>query len=91
MVGYAFIQDHKCFTINLDSYEFLLQAHFVIRCLRFVKCSSFRKSLDLVETLLRLSEHGHYQNISELFKFPVMNCPDMLVLALLQIVSLSIY
>lgn len=44
-----------------------------------------RKSLDLVEVLLRLSEVGHYQPVSELFKFPVQNCPDMLVLALLQI------
>lgn len=35
--------------------------------------------------LLRLSEVGHYQQVSELFKFPVQNCPDMLVLALLQI------
>ncbi|KAL4234231.1 CCR4-NOT transcription complex subunit 1 [Mactra antiquata] len=43
------------------------------------------KSLDLVEILLRLSEVGHYQQVSELFKFPVQNCPDMLVLALLQI------
>lgn len=43
------------------------------------------RSLDLVETLLRLSEAGHYQQVSELFKFPIQNCPDMLVLALLQI------
>ncbi|XP_064641680.1 CCR4-NOT transcription complex subunit 1-like isoform X3 [Lineus longissimus] len=43
------------------------------------------KSLDLVETLLRLSEAGHYQLVSELFKFPIQHCPDMLVLALLQI------
>ncbi|KAL3860717.1 hypothetical protein ACJMK2_010802 [Sinanodonta woodiana] len=43
------------------------------------------KSLDLVECLLRLSEAGHYQQVSELYKFPVQNCPDMLVLALLQI------
>lgn len=43
------------------------------------------KSLDLVEVLLRLSEVGHYQQVSELFKFPVQNCPDMLVLSLLQI------
>ncbi|XP_052816540.1 CCR4-NOT transcription complex subunit 1-like isoform X2 [Mya arenaria] len=43
------------------------------------------KSLDLVELLLRLSEQGHYQQVSELFKFPIQNCPDMLVLALLQI------
>ncbi|XP_064610278.1 CCR4-NOT transcription complex subunit 1-like isoform X2 [Liolophura sinensis] len=42
------------------------------------------KSLDLVEALLRLSEQ-HNQQVSELFTFPVRNCPDMLVLALLQI------
>lgn len=44
-----------------------------------------RKSLALVETLLRLSDSGHYQTVSELFKIPIQNCPDMLVLALLQI------
>lgn len=43
------------------------------------------KSLALVETLLRLSDSGHYQTVSELFKIPIQNCPDMLVLALLQI------
>ncbi|KAK2193621.1 hypothetical protein NP493_11g11020 [Ridgeia piscesae] len=43
------------------------------------------KSLDLVELLLRLSEAGHYQPVSELFKFPVQHCADMLVLSLLQI------
>lgn len=44
------------------------------------------KSKDLVECLLRLSEAGHYQAVSELFKFPMQHCPDMLVLALLQLV-----
>ncbi|XP_013418035.1 CCR4-NOT transcription complex subunit 1 [Lingula anatina] len=43
------------------------------------------KSLDLVEVLLKLSDAGLYQQITELFKFPIQHCPDMLVLALLQI------
>uniref|UniRef100_T1ISW7 CCR4-NOT transcription complex subunit 1 n=1 Tax=Strigamia maritima TaxID=126957 RepID=T1ISW7_STRMM len=42
------------------------------------------KSLDLIDTLLYLSE-GHYTQVQELFKFPVQHCPDMLVLGLLQI------
>lgn len=44
-----------------------------------------RKSLDLVESLLRLSEVGHYEQVKQLFSFPIKHCPDMLVLALLQI------
>lgn len=44
-----------------------------------------RKSLDLVESLLRLSEVGQYEQVKQLFAFPIKHCPDMLVLALLQI------
>ncbi|XP_035520454.1 CCR4-NOT transcription complex subunit 1 isoform X7 [Morone saxatilis] len=43
------------------------------------------KSLDLVESLLRLSEVGQYEQVKQLFAFPIKHCPDMLVLALLQI------
>ncbi|GCC35607.1 hypothetical protein chiPu_0014093 [Chiloscyllium punctatum] len=43
------------------------------------------KSLDLIETLLRLSELGQYEQVKQLFNFPIKHCPDMLVLALLQI------
>uniref|UniRef100_A0A8C5A759 CCR4-NOT transcription complex subunit 1 n=1 Tax=Gadus morhua TaxID=8049 RepID=A0A8C5A759_GADMO len=43
------------------------------------------KSLDLVESLLRLSEVGQYEPVKQLFSFPIKHCPDMLVLALLQI------
>ncbi|KAM3608781.1 uncharacterized protein V6R79_004573 [Siganus canaliculatus] len=43
------------------------------------------KSLDLVESLLRLSEAGQYEQVKQLFGFPIKHCPDMLVLALLQI------
>lgn len=46
---------------------------------------SCRKSLDLVESLLRLSEVGQYEQVKQLFGFPIKHCPDMLVLALLQI------
>uniref|UniRef100_A0AAQ6A8T8 CCR4-NOT transcription complex subunit 1 n=1 Tax=Amphiprion ocellaris TaxID=80972 RepID=A0AAQ6A8T8_AMPOC len=41
--------------------------------------------LDLVESLLRLSEVGQYEQVKQLFSFPIKHCPDMLVLALLQI------
>ncbi|MEQ2171039.1 hypothetical protein GOODEAATRI_006568, partial [Goodea atripinnis] len=47
--------------------------------------TSRRKSLDLVESLLRLSEVGQYEQVKQLFNFPIKHCPDMLVLALLQI------
>ncbi|CAH1270308.1 CNOT1 [Branchiostoma lanceolatum] len=43
------------------------------------------KSLDLIETLLRLSELGHYDQVKGLFNFPIKHCPDMLVLGLLQV------
>ncbi|XP_039618990.1 CCR4-NOT transcription complex subunit 1 isoform X2 [Polypterus senegalus] len=43
------------------------------------------KSLDLIEILLRLSEVGQYEQVKQLFTFPIKHCPDMLVLALLQI------
>ena len=37
-----------------------------------------------METLLRLSDSGHYQSAFEAFKLPMSKCPDVLVLALLQ-------
>ncbi|XP_038609305.1 CCR4-NOT transcription complex subunit 1 isoform X5 [Tachyglossus aculeatus] len=43
------------------------------------------KSLDLIESLLRLAEVGQYEQVKQLFNFPIKHCPDMLVLALLQI------
>jgi len=43
------------------------------------------KSLSLVEALLRLSDSGHHASVLELFKIPMTKCPDILVLALLQI------
>ena len=44
-----------------------------------------RKSLDLVEVLLKLSETGKYEQVKSLFSFPNKHCPDMLLLALLQV------
>lgn len=43
------------------------------------------RSLNLVELLLNLSECGLYTHVQEIFKVPIHNCPDVLVLALLQI------
>ncbi|XP_022241734.1 CCR4-NOT transcription complex subunit 1-like [Limulus polyphemus] len=43
------------------------------------------KSLDLIETLLHLSDVSQCGPVQELFKFPVQHCPDILVLGLLQI------
>lgn len=45
------------------------------------------RSLNLVELLLNLSECGLYNHVQELFKVPIHSCPDVLVLALLQISS----
>ena len=52
--------------------------------LTFALCYLYRKSAELVEALLKLSDLGHYQQVSELFKFPVQHCPDLLVINLLQ-------
>ncbi|XP_073515919.1 CCR4-NOT transcription complex subunit 1 isoform X2 [Phyllobates terribilis] len=43
------------------------------------------KSLELIESLLRLAEVGLYEQVKQLFSYPIKHCPDMLVLALLQI------
>ena len=52
-----------------------------------ILCHQFphRKSLNLSETLLRLAEAGHYETVKSLFSFPMKHCPDVLLLALLQI------
>ncbi|CAG4984058.1 unnamed protein product [Parnassius apollo] len=43
------------------------------------------RCLYLVELLLYASERGYYMQVHELFKFPLQHCPDILMLALLQI------
>lgn len=43
------------------------------------------RSVDLVETLLYLADRGHYAPVHELFKPALQLCPDVLVLALLQV------
>ncbi|XP_045510260.1 CCR4-NOT transcription complex subunit 1 isoform X1 [Colias croceus] len=43
------------------------------------------RCLYLVELLLYASERGYYLQVHELFKFPLQHCPDILLLALLQI------
>lgn len=43
------------------------------------------KSLDLIETLLNLTEKVHSSvHVHDLFKYPVQHCPDLLMLGLLQ-------
>lgn len=42
------------------------------------------QSLNLVETLLRLGECGHYDRVFALFGYPAKICPDVLLLSLLQ-------
>uniref|UniRef100_A0A2A4JSL1 CCR4-NOT transcription complex subunit 1 n=1 Tax=Heliothis virescens TaxID=7102 RepID=A0A2A4JSL1_HELVI len=43
------------------------------------------RCLYLVELLLYASERGYYIQVQELFKIPLQYCPDVLMLALLQI------
>ena len=42
------------------------------------------KSIHLVEVLLYISDNGYYNQVLEIFKFPMSHCPDILFLALLQ-------
>ena len=43
-----------------------------------------RTSLDLIETLLNLSEAGHFDEVHQLFNFPLKHCPDILLFGVLQ-------
>ena len=43
------------------------------------------RSLGLIDMLLNLSETGAYSNCIEPFKFPIIHCPDLLLLGLLQL------
>lgn len=42
------------------------------------------KSIHLVEVLLYISENGFYNQVLEIFKFPMAHCPDILFMALLN-------
>lgn len=43
------------------------------------------RSLNVIELLLYIAERGFYAPVQEVFKWPIQHCPDVLVLALLQI------
>lgn len=43
------------------------------------------RNVNLVELLLTISECGLYSQIQEMFKVPLQNCPDVLMLTLMQI------
>jgi len=43
------------------------------------------KSLQLLELLLSFGERGQYQAAQELFQFPTVHCPDILLLGLTQL------
>lgn len=45
------------------------------------------KSIELLDLLLSLSDGGHYSVVQEVFQFPVMHCPDILLVGLVQISS----
>ena len=44
----------------------------------------FRRSLNLIDTLLNLAEQGHYNEVKALFGVPVKQCTDVLFIGLLQ-------
>lgn len=43
------------------------------------------RNLNVVELLLYMADRGLYTSVQEVFNWPVQHCPDVLVLALLQI------
>ena len=43
-----------------------------------------RMSLDLIETLLNLAECGHFEEVQQLFAFPMKHCPNILMFGILQ-------
>ncbi|ODN04366.1 CCR4-NOT transcription complex subunit 1 [Orchesella cincta] len=45
------------------------------------------KSIELLDLLLSLSDGGHYSVVQEIFQFPVLHCPDILLVGLIQISS----
>ena len=44
----------------------------------------YRRSLNLIETLLNLAEQGHYLEVMSLFRVPIKQCPEVFLLGLLQ-------
>jgi CCR4-NOT transcription complex subunit 1 len=42
-------------------------------------------SLELIETLMLLAESGQYDPVLPLFNYPIKHCPDILMLAILQV------
>lgn len=45
------------------------------------------KSMELLDLLLSLSDGGHYSVVQEIFQFPVLHCPDILLIGLIQMAS----
>lgn len=43
------------------------------------------RSINIVDLLLHMAERGLHAPVQELFKWPIQHCPDILVLALLQV------
>ena len=51
-----------------------------------------RRSLSLIESLLHLSEQGHYEEVMELLSHPMKHCPEILFLGLIRTqVHIEIY
>lgn len=52
-----------------------------------VKEIAIWKSIDLLDILLSLSDAGNYPVIQDMFQFPILHCPDLLLLGLTQVSS----
>lgn len=52
-----------------------------------VKEIAIWKSIELLDILLSLSDAGSYPIIQDLFQFPIIHCPDLLLLGLAQMSS----
>ena len=53
----------------------------------FIHYSSFvfRRSLDLIDLLMHLADRGLVSQVQDVLEFPIQHCPDILIVALLQI------
>ena len=68
-------------TFNVFSYLYMCTSTVIAI---FWRTLLFRRSLNLIETLLDLAEKGHYAEVMALFKVPMKQCPEVLFLGLLQ-------
>ena len=72
---------------DLINFEHTPRRQARIETIQGVKSSSYVNtwcSIDLIERLIELSDSRHYMRIRELFEVPIKNCPEYLLIALVQ-------